>query len=272
MVIWVIVGCCGRCPALSVSLKHNEPFWFQGVCLCHPCVSLCLGWAATAQLHTLAPKRFFVTYMTQATDETGNRYGSLIVLGRAENNKRDKAMWHCLCDCGTETIVLGSSLRYGYSKSCGCKAVAKTKHGLSRTKEYAIWASIIQRCHNVNSSGYVAYGGRGIFVCDRWRNSFEAFLEDMGCKPDNHSIDRIDNSGPYSLENCRWVTHREQMNNTRKNKLLSHNGKVLTVRQWADELGFSYDAIRQRVLKGWSAERALSTPVAKRKARYKSTA
>lgn len=121
---------------------------------------------------------------------------------------------------------------------------------------------MLDRCRNHNNSDFFYYGGRGIKVCDRWKNSFENFLEDMGERPKRTSIDRIDNNGNYEPGNCRWATKKEQNNNQRSNINLTFNGKTQTTAQWADELGMNSGTVRYRVNKlGWSAEKALTTPL-----------
>lgn len=122
-----------------------------------------------------------------------------------------------------------------------------------------------QRCLNPQSRDYTRYGGRGIRICDRW-NDFALFLDDMGCRPSpDHSLDRIDNNGDYCPENCRWATDIEQANNKRINKYYEHDGRILTMKQWADEYGINYQALVDRLEKGMSISEALTKPIAKEK-------
>lgn len=124
-----------------------------------------------------------------------------------------------------------------------------------------ILENMIQRCHNPNNPSFVNYGGRGVKVCDRWRDVPGAFAEDMGERPSPaHSIERIDNNGPYSPENCRWATREEQNRNTRQNVNLTHQGETLCVAQWAARLGVPAALIRDRLRLGWDTARALSEP------------
>lgn len=165
--------------------------------------------------------------MSKFIDLTGKKYNRLIVVSFKEYNKHRQSTWLCVCECGTEKVVLGASLRTGATQSCGCLNIEKiserfTTHGHTigkkRSTEHKIWASMIQRCTNPNVDKYEDYGGRGITICDRWRE-FENFFADMGKRPSRrHSIDRICNNGNYELNNCKWSTRTEQVRNIRTPK------------------------------------------------------
>jgi hypothetical protein len=162
--------------------------------------------------------------MRPVIEETGNVYGRLTVLGRSPERQGKNQCWLCRCECQTLTIVTGSHLRHGKTRSCGClnleKLRARVRHGQAKgghARVYRIWNAMKQRCHNPNQPHYQRYGGVGVAVCDEWRKSFDAFYAYMGdpTTPD-HSIDRIDNSRGYEPGNCRWATASEQMKNRRK--------------------------------------------------------
>lgn len=156
-------------------------------------------------------------------DLTGNKFGRLTVIERCESSNNN-GVWLCECECGEKTKVVTNTLTSGHTKSCGCFAkeivkVINFKHGNSKrsgeTDEYSIWCGMTKRCFNQNASKYADYGGRGITVCDRWKD-FNNFLEDMGNRPSKkHSIDRIDVNGNYEPTNCRWATIIEQSRNKR---------------------------------------------------------
>lgn len=139
---------------------------------------------------------------------------------------------------------------------------------MTQTPEYATWRRMKTRCYNPRFEGFQNYGGRGIKVCDRWRNSFANFIADMGPKPSpKHSIDRIDNDGNYTPTNCRWATRELQSNNRQVNHYLTHNGKTRGISAWARDLGCSPNAITMRLARGWSDEMALTIPINKSEAR-----
>lgn len=134
------------------------------------------------------------------------------------------------------------------------------KHGMARTNIYRIWSRMIERCHNEKNKNYFNYGGRGITVCEEWRQSFINFYKDMGDRPPSMSLDRIDNNKGYSRENCRWATPEQQMANTRAANLIEYNGETLPIAQWARKLGVSRNRIRTRLKIGMSVEQALTMP------------
>ena len=190
------------------------------------------------------------------------------VLGEAPpkgKNKQDA--YFCRCDCGTERVISRYELTTGRSKSCGClqKEVAKevvvqrcTTHGMSKSNTYKIWATMVQRCTNPNSTKYADYGGRGITVCERWRNSFSDFLADMGERPDGLSIERLDNYKGYNPENCVWADSFTQARNTRRTGRVTVNDKTKSITDWSKETGISSTLIRLRLDRGRPPARALN--------------
>lgn len=120
-------------------------------------------------------------------------------------------------------------------------------HGLGRTSEYSIWSKMKSRCYDTEDPGYKNYGGRGISMCDRWLNSFEAFYEDMYPRTSlNHTLDRINFDGNYEPTNCRWATRLEQANNTRRNIMIEYNGQTMSLSEWCRTLGLNYDKTRKK--------------------------
>lgn len=172
--------------------------------------------------------------------DTGRVFERLTVTGRAPKEVKRKnetgAHWWVKCECGKKFAVAGNQLRTGRVKSCGClkrdKNIARflihghARYGKAPTRTYYSWVSMRDRCYNVTRDSYLGYGAKGITVCDRWRFSFANFLADMGERPLETSLDRIDSLGNYELGNCRWATRQEQADNTRKHKCLAN---------WTDE-------------------------------------
>lgn len=200
-------------------------------------------------------------------DETGKRYGRLLVLEVALSRKSKAPLYRCKCDCGNETMTDGTKLRNGDKRSCGCLRRETTRelghrstHGLRYVSEYRIWSSMKNRCLNENNMNYNSYGGRGVSVCEQWLESFETFLEDMEPRPSlDHSIDRVDVNGDYTPENCRWATRAEQNNNRRTSRWIEFEGRKQTLADWAREIGVSPQCLSAR-LKRWTLKEALTTP------------
>jgi hypothetical protein len=154
----------------------------------------------------------------------GKKFGRWTVLAMHPNrNRYGKALWLCRCDCGTERLVIGTLLRIGHSKSCGCVAIEKatkrlTTHGMSNTSIYHRWHAMKQRCYNPNAEWYCNYGARGIGIHQDWRDDFQSYYADVGDPPPGLTLDRVDNDGPYAPWNYKWATPKEQVANRRLSK------------------------------------------------------
>lgn len=209
--------------------------------------------------------------MSRFIDLTGRKFNKLTVISRAENSNKGAIRWLCVCECGNQTIVERSNLVKGVIKSCGCynrEIVSErakknfTTHGLYKTRLYRTLNHILQRCYNPNNNQYKNYGGRGITVCNEWKNDCQAFFIwaiSNGYK-EGLTIDRIDNNGNYEPNNCRWVDMKTQANNRRTNRLISYNGQTHTMKEWAIITGINYRTLQDRLKRGWSDEKALTTP------------
>ena len=187
---------------------------------------------------------------TPTKDMTGKRFGRLSVVSYSGKNNRRLALWSCLCDCGTTTLVTGARLRNGATSSCGCfrrdRGKQNATHGMHGTHAYRIWIGMLSRCRNKNATGYKNYGGRGISVCNEWLE-FENFYKDMGPPPEGLTLDRKDTNGDYSKGNCRWATWFEQADNKRSVKMLSAFGKTQSLATWSREFGIHYSTLRDRL-------------------------
>lgn len=199
--------------------------------------------------------------MAAAKDITGLRFGRLVVLARADSSASGRARWKCLCDCGNTKVVNAKDMIRGSTKSCGCllrdfnttKNIAGAKHRMCDSAEYHAWEGMKGRCYQPSYHNYKRYGGRGIRVCDHWRESFVAFYKDMGPRPSpKHSLDRYpNNDGNYEPGNCRWATWSEQAENRSSSPHRDAHlfgGKPLS--EWFRITGIPVETLRSRLKRG----------------------
>lgn len=181
----------------------------------------------------------------------GKKYGRLTVV--SDKN----GVCKCVCSCGEEKEISKYSLTSGDTRSCGCfREDVLTTHGKTHSPEYLAWDNMIGRCHRKSVRAYYRYGGRGIVVCDSWRQSFEAFYAYIGDRPSNkHSLDRIDNDGNYEPGNVRWATRSVQDRNKSSNVQLEFNGKTMVASDWAEELGIKPHTLTNRIKSGMPKEK-----------------
>lgn len=177
-------------------------------------------------------------------------------------------MVECKCDCGKQAITSAHNLKKGMTVSCGCFAIeSKTRratiHGAKFSPAYQTWVAMKTRCTNPNDYSYRNYGGRGITICDRWKNSFKLFLLDMGHRPPGHTLDRINNDKGYEPGNCRWATTWEQSNNRRNNRIVEFRGEKMTMAQMCKLTGIPRGVVTGRLKLGWDLEKAATAPVKK---------
>lgn len=213
--------------------------------------------------------------MSKFIDLTGKRFGKLIVLKRIEdyvfNSGRKERQWLCKCDCGNEINVIGTNLKRGNTKSCGCYRIdvtkeLHTKHNLSNSKFMNTLKGMKSRCYNPKDKRYNNYGGRGITICDEWLcedgliNFYNWLINNRYAE--NLTIDRIDSNKGYYPDNCRWVDMKTQQNNRTNNRLITYNNETMTLAMWAEKLGLNYKILANRIYSyGWSIEKAFNTPI-----------
>lgn len=211
--------------------------------------------------------------MPRALDITGQRYGRLVAIERAENrvskSGKIRARWLCKCDCGNEKIVLLDDLRGGHTNSCGClgdenRRNSNRSHGMTKTRIYHEWSSMKSRCYHKKNKSYKRYGGRGISVCSEWKNDFIAFynwaMANGYC--DDLTIERKDVNGNYCPENCCWIPSKEQAKNRRTTlRTKDKNGNEVYAMDMAEENGIAMNIVVTRKNKGWDLDKALNTPL-----------
>lgn len=206
-------------------------------------------------------------------DMTNFRTGILLVVKYSCSTFNHGSFWEVKCDCGNTVFTTTRQLKSGYVYSCGCKpkprkARSIKTHGKSKTTEFGIWKAMRLRCQNPNHSAWRYYGGRGISVCDKWKN-FSSFYEDMGPRPSmNHTLDRINVNGNYEPLNCRWATKAQQDSNKRSNRYLQIGGVRLTVTQAGRVFNIPWHRIRSRSASGWPPRAAIFAPKHTKDFRY----
>lgn len=208
-------------------------------------------------------------------DLTGKTFGRLTVLGLSDlkNTKNRSRLWVCVCTCGNIVIKDTKHLNNGHAKSCGClqkehmnefkeKFAGRVTHGMSRERLFRIWSSMIKRCSDEKYVGYMDYGGRGITVCDEWKDleTFVGWANSHGYS-DDLSIDRIDNNSGYCPDNCRWVDNYVQANNKRNNTLITYRNETHTLPEWSRITGIKQCTLRYRLKAGWQVNDIIERPV-----------
>lgn len=205
--------------------------------------------------------------MAKSKDETGNTYGRLSVI-KEVGRKRGAALFLCQCECGKHKEITGGDLRSGKVHSCGClksemRIEKNTTHGLKTHRLYSIYHNMITRCYNEKATHFDSYGGRGISICDEWKNDFISFYNwaIRNGYSDELSIDRIEVNGNYEPSNCRWATIQEQSVNKRSTHFVEINGEVKSLTEWCTIYKIKYPTVQDRIKRGWSEFDALTKPL-----------
>ena len=206
--------------------------------------------------------------MPAAKQLEGQVFGRLTVTRRA-GSRAGRVTWACMCECGSTVEVVSHALTSGHTKSCGCwrderNRETPVKHGHARrgaplTPIYKTWQNMMTRCYNQKVKSFKDYGERGIKVCSGW-HIFENFLADMGERPKGTTLDRVDNNGDYTPDNCRWATKLTQARNTRANYVVDFRGEQMTQVEFAERLGMSQSTVSRRLRNGWTPEQVASIP------------
>lgn len=207
-------------------------------------------------------------------DISGKRFGRLTAIKYIGKSKGKQTLWECKCDCGNIAIVHHQNLKSGHTSSCGCynsevASEREKEHGQSGTRLYNIWHDMIYRCYNGNHRSYKDYGGKGIIVCNEWKDDFEAFRNwaiENGYK-ENLSIDRIDSDKNYCPENCRWATDIQQANNTSRNLIFTVDGCTDTLANLCRKYNIPYTLAHSRIYRNWDIKKALTEPSQRKRAR-----
>ena len=196
-------------------------------------------------------------------DLSGQKFTRLLVI--KENGRKNRCvLWECICDCGNIVNVITANLKNGNTKSCSClhkETVSRNfkKHDLKGTPEYTSWQLMKDRCLNPKNKTFEYYGGKGVSICERWINSPQTFVDDMGLKPSPfHTIDRIDSLKDYTPENCKWATKTDQVRNRSITKKFILDGIERPLAEWCELFGISYNIVNNRLWRGWDINKSLT--------------
>lgn len=199
----------------------------------------------------------------KGNDLLGKKFGMLTAVELTTQRVNGERIWLFHCDCGNKNYLGRSSeVNSGRTYNCGC--VDRTTHGMTGTRTYHKWSTMLKRCNNANSSEFHNYGGRGISVCKKWR-TFQGFFDDMGECPPSLTLERIDVNKNYFASNCKWASWEEQANNRRNTRRFTVNGETLGLAQIARKYGYTYSCLRRRLDRGYTIEQAIDDSALERK-------
>jgi hypothetical protein len=196
-------------------------------------------------------------------DLTNIRFGKLIAIKPIKKSYDTKYYWECICDCGKTKVIMSSNLVRGISTTCGCGKIKigeiTTKHGMTKTRIFKIWAGVRKRCTNPRCKSYNHYGGRGIKISDKWNNFMDFYNDMKEGYADNLSLDRINPNGNYEPGNCRWATQKTQSRNRRNNHIIEYKSESKTLAEWSEISKVPSNAIKYRIQNGWDIGKAIFT-------------